>query len=120
MLKILSQFVIANQTPHIVLPLTTFNSYIDPFINLQKKKVIQNKRYDAFVGLHEKKRIHSTVSILISEWANNGDLLDFIKKNYKKFKNGIYIICLFWRKCSMSSISFRFTCYNLLLFFFRI
>ena len=94
-LKILSQFVIANQTPHIVLPLTTFNSYIDPFINLKLKKVIQNKRYDAFVGLYEKKKIHSTVSILISEWANGGDLLEYMRNNLSKMTTREWRVLLF-------------------------
>lgn len=94
-LKILSQFVLLNQTPHIVLPLTTFNSYIDPFINLKLKKVIQNKRYDAFVNLYEKKRIHSTVSILISEWANGGDLLEYMRKNLDKMTMREWRVLLF-------------------------
>lgn len=80
-LKILSQLVLSNYTPHVVLPIATFNTYIDTFINLKEKKIVQNKRYDKFVTLYEKKKIHNTVSILISEWINGGDLLEYLNKN---------------------------------------
>ena len=38
-----------------------------------------------FVEKFKKGEYHDHVSILISEWANRGDLLDFIRKNYKEF-----------------------------------
>jgi hypothetical protein len=94
-LKILSQFVITNQTPHVVLPLTTFNTYIEPFICLKNNGFIKNKRYDAFVNLYEKKRIHNTVSILISEWANGGDLLEYLRKNLKNMTSKEWRVLLF-------------------------
>jgi serine/threonine protein kinase len=84
MIKVLSQFVLDNQTPHIVLPIATFNTVITPFINLAKNKIVENKKYDQFVKKYEQGEIHSTVSVLISEWANGGDLLEYIRKNYKK------------------------------------
>jgi len=84
MIKVLSQFVLDNQTPHIVLPIATFNTVITPFINLAKNKIVENKKYDQFVKKYEQGEIHNTVSVLISEWADNGDLLDYIRKNYTK------------------------------------
>ena len=33
-----------------------------------------------------KKEYYDEVSVLISEWANGGDLLDYIRKNYKTMK----------------------------------
>jgi serine/threonine protein kinase len=86
MIKLLSQFVIKKQTPHIVLPLTTFNTSIKPFLNLSKNDLVNNKRYDQFIKRYEKGEYYHNVSVLISEWANNGDLLDYIRKNYKNFK----------------------------------
>lgn len=87
MLKLLSYFIIKKQTPHIILPIGTFDANIDIFIDLIKKNVISedNKKYNEFIEKYEKGEFHDKVSILISEWANRGDLLDFIRKNYQNF-----------------------------------
>jgi len=86
MIRLLSQFVINKQTPHIVLPITTFNTSIKPFLSLSKNDIINNKRYDQFLKRYQKGEYYSNVSVLISEWANAGDFLDYIRKNYKRFK----------------------------------
>ena len=83
MLKVLSYFVINNQTPHIVLPIGTFNTPIKPFVKLKENKIVDNKKYDLFINRYQKKEYHNDVSILISEWANSGDLLDYLRNNYK-------------------------------------
>jgi len=86
MLRVLSYFVVNKQTPHIVLPITTFNTSIKPFIAIAKNKIVENKKYDQFIKRHKQSEYHDEVSILISEWANGGDLLDYIKNNYKTMK----------------------------------
>ena len=86
MIKLLSQFVKNKQTPHIVLPITTFNTSIKPFLSLRKDDIVNNKKYDDFLKRYKKGYFYKNVSILISEWANNGDLLDYIRKNFKSFK----------------------------------
>ena len=83
MIRLLSQFVKNKMTPHIVLPMTTFNTSIKPFINLPKDNIVNNKKYDTFVKRYKKGEYYDNVSVLISEWANSSDLLDYIKKNYK-------------------------------------
>jgi len=83
MLRVLSYFVVNGQTPHIVLPIGTFNTNIKPFIDLAKSKIIDNKKYDQFYKKYKQGEYHDEVSILISEWANGGDLLDYIRSNYK-------------------------------------
>ena len=83
MIKILSYFVRNNQTPHIILPITTFNTSIKPFINLPKNNIVNNKRFDLFVKRYKKGDYYENVSVLISEWANSGDLLDYVKNNYQ-------------------------------------
>jgi len=87
MLKVLSYFVVTGQTPHIILPIGTFDTNITPFTTLIKDGTIDsnNNKYKEFVSKYEKNEYYDSVSILISEWANRGDMLDFIKKNYKKF-----------------------------------
>jgi serine/threonine protein kinase len=84
MLKILSSFVVNNQTPHIVLPISTFNTNINIFVSLTKNNIITNKKYDQFVDKCKNNEFHDTVSVLISEWADGGDLLDFLRENYNK------------------------------------
>jgi serine/threonine protein kinase len=84
MLRVLSYFVVNGQTPHIILPIGTFNTSIKPFIDLAHDKVVDNKKYDQFYKKWQQDEYHNEVSILISEWANGGDLLDYIRSNYKK------------------------------------
>ena len=79
MLKVLSYFVVNKQTPHIVLPIGTFNTSIKPFLSLYKEGIVDNKKYKKFVEKYKKGELHNDVSILISEWANGGDLLQHIR-----------------------------------------
>lgn len=81
MLKVLSYFVINNQTPHLVLPIGTFNTDIKPFLLLNDQGVVNDKKYIQFVERYKKGELYDKVSILISEWADGGDLLEYIKKN---------------------------------------
>ena len=87
MIKILSKLIINKQTPHIVLPIGTFDTSIDNFVNLIDDKVIDedNKKYKDFLSKYKKGEYFDNVSILISEWANRGDLLDYMRNNYKNF-----------------------------------
>ena len=87
MIKLLSEFVINKQSPHIVLPVGIFNTSIKPFVNLVKDDMIHEKHvnYFKFVEKYNKGDYYDEVSILISEWANRGDLLDFIRLRYKEF-----------------------------------
>jgi len=85
MLKLLSEFVLTGQTPHIVLPIGSFNTNISPFVKLAKT-FSESKKFEQFLEKYEKGEYYENVSVLISEWANGGDLLDYIRKNYKSFK----------------------------------
>ncbi len=91
MLKLLSMFIVKKQTPHLIIPYGTFNTNIDTFINSTKLDKIDNKndkneRYKEFIDRYNDGDFSSTVSILISEWANRGDFLDYMRHNYKDFK----------------------------------
>lgn len=86
MIKLLSQFVKKSETPHIVLPIATFNTSIKPFLSLAKSNLVESKKFDQFLERYEKGEYYQNVSVLISEWANGGDLLDYLRKNYKDFK----------------------------------
>ena len=95
MLKVLSYFVINNQTPHLILPIGTFNTSIKPFLSLQKNKIVDNKKYTQFIKRYKKGDLHNEVSVLISEWANGGDLLEYIRKNYKTMQLKTWRVILF-------------------------
>jgi hypothetical protein len=86
MIRLLSKFVKKKQTPHIILPMTTFNTNIKTFTSLPKDNIVNNKKFDQFVKRYKKGDYYDNVSILISEWANSGDLLDYIRKNYKSLQ----------------------------------
>jgi serine/threonine protein kinase len=88
MLKLLSMFIVKRQTPHLIIPYGTFNTNIETFINSVKLDKIdeKNERYKEFLDRHKEGDFSSTVSILISEWANRGDFLDYMRNNYKDFK----------------------------------
>jgi serine/threonine protein kinase len=87
MIRLLSYFVLKKQTPHIALPIGTFNTSIKPFANLIENKVIdqENTKYNDFIKKYNDGYFYDKASILISEWANRGDFLDFTRKNYKEF-----------------------------------
>ena len=99
MLRILSPFVTKNQTPHIVLPICTFNTSIKTFVSLPKNNIVNNKKFDNFVKKYKKNEYYPNVSVLISEWANSGDLLDYFRKNY------INLSLLEWRVIFFQLIS---------------
>jgi serine/threonine protein kinase len=86
MIKLLSQFVRRSETPHIVLPIATFNTSIKPFLSLAKSNLVESKKFDQFLERYDKGEYYQNVSVLISEWANGGDLLDYVRKHYKTFK----------------------------------
>ena len=87
MIKLLSYFIINKQTPHLVIPFGTFNTSIEHFVNLVKFDKIdeKNERYKDFIDKYHQGEFSSQVSILISEWANKGDFLDFLRNNYTVF-----------------------------------
>ena len=86
MIKLLSQFVRKSETPHIVLPIATFNTSIKPFLLLAKSNLVESKKFDQFLEKYQNGEYYQNVSVLISEWANGGDLLDYLRKHYKSFK----------------------------------
>ncbi len=87
MIKLLSYFIVKKRTPHIVLPIGTFDTNITHFTNLIEQGYVErtNEKYQEFINRYNNGEYYNDVSILISEWANRGDLNDFIKRNYRNF-----------------------------------
>jgi serine/threonine protein kinase len=91
MIKVLSYFVVKELTPHIVLPIGTFDTDIKTFVAPSLIRDVigkKNAKYKEFLQKYENGDYYDKVSILMSEWANRGDLLDFFKKyhNSEAFK----------------------------------
>ena len=82
MIKLLSEFIRNKQTPHIILPITTFNTSIKPFLSLPKDNIVNNKNL-IHLKKYRKGEYYDNVSVLLSEWANSGDLLEYLKKSFK-------------------------------------
>ena len=59
MIKAISYFVVNKQTPHIILPIGTFNTSIKPFLSLVEDDVVdnENKKYKQFLEKYKKKDI---------------------------------------------------------------
>ena len=64
MIKLLSYFVTNKQTPHIILPIATFNTSIKTFVNLPKDNIVKNKKFDQFVKRYKRKEYYNNVSVL--------------------------------------------------------
>jgi len=105
MLKLLSYFVIKRQTPHIIIPCSIFNTSIKPFIKLYEddEDVAQNDNYGKFVKNYTSGNLYDQVSVLISEWANRGDLGMFLRKHYLNLEL-IHWKCLFFQIISTLAI----------------
>lgn len=88
MLRTLSYFVVNNQTPHLILPIITFYADITFFLLLSSHGYIKHnvQKYAEFIKRQKEGKYENTVSILLSEWANRGDLLEYLRQRYKNFK----------------------------------
>lgn len=108
MLKLLGKFIVMMKTPHLILPITTFNTSIKPFINVPKKLIDlsddKNVSYRKFIAKYYKNSFEDLVSILMSEWANGGDLLDYIRKNYKSISLEQWTVLIFQILFTLASI----------------
>lgn len=110
MLRLLSYFIVTKQTPHIVLPIATFNTNISPFLALLDDDVvdIHDEKYVEFLKRYKQGAYYDEVSILLSEWANRGDLLDYIKKNYENIQLIHWKVFFFQLISTMAVIQSKF------------
>lgn len=99
MLKLLSYFVIKKCTPHFVLPFFTFRTSITNFIKVPKNIIDlddeKNEMYKKFIDRYRDGELEDFVSVLVSEWCNGGDLLDYIRKNYATITLKHWIVIIF-------------------------
>ena len=99
MLKLLSNFVIRGYTPHIILPINTFDTSITHFTTVPKHIIDladeKNALYKTFIERYNDGELEDVVSVLISEWCNGGDLLDYIRKNYATMTLKTWTVIIF-------------------------
>lgn len=98
-LKLLSYFVVKKSTPHFVLPVSTFNTNITHFTRIGRDIIDldngKNEMYKKFITKYKQGEFENFVSVLISEWCNGGDLLDYIRKNYEKMNERMWKVIFF-------------------------
>lgn len=106
MLRALSHFVINDSTPHLVLPITTFDTDITQFTRLAKH--VDSPKYDQFVKRYKNGEYHSHVSVLISEWVDGGDLMDYLRKHYKTLTLREWMVIFFQVIVTLAVIQDKF------------
>jgi len=116
MLKLLSNFVIKRGTPHFILPIGTFNTSIINFIKIPSNIIDltdkKNAMYKKFITRYNNDEFEDFVSVLISEWANGGDLLDYIRKNYEKMTLKHWIVMIFQILFTLSLIHRKYPAFR--------
>ena len=112
MLKLLTYFVANKISPHFVLPITTFNTSISHFVNVGKVSIDidddKNEQYKKFIDRYKDGKLEDFVSVLVCEWCNGGDLLDYIRKNYKNMSLKEWTIILFQILYTLSVIQEKY------------
>jgi len=86
-IKQLAGMVIRGETPHVVIPIFVFKTSIIPFLDTQSACINidnrENKLYKEFLELYNKGKLEEHVSVLVTEWAEAGDLMTYIYNNYR-------------------------------------
>jgi len=95
--QLLNEHAIEKITPHILLPYTAFITEIKPFVNLIDKNIVnkKDKQYKKLIKNYHDNKYRDIGTVLISEIATEGDLLNFIKNNYRTFSIKTWKILFF-------------------------
>lgn len=119
MIALLSKFVTNKQTPHLVLPIYNFRTHIKYFTNNEAesfaKKISERKSDDSylkFINKYKEGEFEDFVSILISEWADGGDLLDYVRKNYEKISVLEWKVIFFQIIFTLATIQNKYPCFR--------
>lgn len=112
-LAMLSNLMLNKVTPHLVMPLGVFHTSIQYFadtsiIDGYDPKLKKFDMYRKFIKRYNKRRFDNFVSVLIVEWCNGGDLLDYIKCNYKKMTLSTWKILILQLLITLAKIHERY------------
>lgn len=110
---LLSNLMLSKATPHLVMPLGTFHTAIQHFtdpsiIDGYNPKLKRYEMYTKFLKRYNKNRFDKFVSVLIVEWCNGGDLLDYIKCNHKTMTTRIWKIIFLQILLTLAKIHERY------------
>lgn len=110
MLKALSYFVLTGQTTHLLLPIHSCYCDINEFLKIMKyDKIIDKKeKYLHFINQYNNNVFENTVSVMITELANLGDFLSFIRNNGHKLKSKQWKIFFFQLLSVLAIIQHQF------------
>ena len=101
MLYLLSYFTLNIKTPHFVLPIITFNTTIDMFVNMPNDIIKfdgSKPNYDSynnFLDKYDNGGYNDIVSVLICEWCDNGDLMSYIRAKHKEMTKRDWVVIFF-------------------------
>jgi hypothetical protein len=109
MVKLLARFVKDKKTPHLVLPFTAFDTSIKEFVTSSINLIdFENKdrhvTYKKFLKKIKKGRFDTIVSVLVVEIADFGDLLDYVKRNYKNMDSRCWKVIFFQLLLTLAKI----------------
>ena len=114
MLKVLSYFVLSGQTNHLILPVHSCYCSISEFLKiLPANKIIDDQnKYKKFIDRYNNGDYEDTVSVMISELANQGDFLKFIRDHYTTFKPYYWKIFFFQLLSVLAVIQYQFPAFR--------
>lgn len=72
----------------------------------------EDTKYAEFIKKYKAGELYDEVSILISEWANMGDFLDFLRKNYSTITLIQWKVFLFQIISTLAVIQFKFPAFR--------
>jgi len=124
--KLLSKCVTEKKNPHILLPYTAFTTDIKPFVNLVDEEVVgvEDEEYKKMMEKYYNNKYikKNIVTVIISEYATEGPLLNFIKNNHGDFTIKMWKVLLFqvmamllFTQLKLPSLYNNFTIDNILL-----
>ncbi|AXN90985.1 putative serine/threonine protein kinase [Namao virus] len=89
-LRLFSYLVLSGKTPHIILPIVTFNTSMDTLLTICD----QPKTYYEHISKNQE-FLEKEASVLIYEWADGSNLMHYICQNYKIMTLKVWSIFLF-------------------------
>lgn len=122
MLRLLSQYVTDGRCPHVVAPFITFNTPAESFVRYvaarglrytergakESHPLAEQPAYKKFVERVQSGALRGTLSVLFSEWADRGDLLDYLKSNYLSMQPLVWKVLFFQIVAMLACIQQKF------------
>lgn len=111
MIRTLSYFVINHMTNHLILPIATFYTDIQNMVFIANpgfQLIDKNEKYSKFIQSYQNGKFEPKVSVFISELANKGDFLEFLRMNLKLLNSLHFKVFIFQILSVLAVIHTRF------------